>query len=47
MDKKQALEQLLYDKNIGNYVVVKLFKRELFDSIQFPVGRLYEDIYYL
>lgn len=45
MDKKQALEQLLYDKNIGNYVTVKLFKRELFDSIQFPVGRLYEDIY--
>lgn len=44
LDKKQALEQLLYDKNIGNYVMVKLFKRELFDNIQFPVGRLYEDI---
>lgn len=44
MDKKQALEQLLYDKNIGNYVMVKLFKRELFDNILFPVGKLYEDI---
>ena len=44
MDKRQALEQLLYDKNIGNYVMVKLFKRELFDGIQFPVGKLYEDI---
>lgn len=44
MDKKEALEQLLYDKNIGNYVMVKLFKRELFDGIRFPVGKLYEDI---
>lgn len=44
MNKKQALEQLLYDKNIGNYIMVKLFKRELFDGIQFPFGKLYEDI---
>lgn len=44
MDKKQALEQLLYDKNIGNYLTVKLFKKELFDNILFPVGKLYEDI---
>ncbi len=44
MDKKQALEQLLYDKNIGNYVTVKLFKRKLFENILFPVGRFYEDI---
>lgn len=45
MDRKQALEQLLYDRNIGNYMTVKLFKRELFDGIQFPIGTLYEDIY--
>lgn len=44
MDKKQALEQLLYDKNIGNYVMVKLFKKELFDGIEFPFGKIYEDI---
>lgn len=42
--KEKALKELLYDKNIGNYVMVKLFKRELFDGIQFPVGKLYEDI---
>ena len=44
MNKKQALEQLLYDKNVGNYVTVKLLKKELFESILFPVGKLYEDI---
>ena len=44
MKRKQALEQLLYNKNVGNYVMVKLFKKELFNSILFPVGKLYEDI---
>lgn len=44
MNKKQALEQLLYDRNIGNYMTVKLFKKELFNGIKFPVGTLYEDI---
>lgn len=44
MSKKKALEELLYDKNIGNYMTVKLFKRTLFENIRFPVGRLYEDI---
>ncbi len=42
--KKQALEELLYDKNIGNYMTVKLFKKILFKDITFPIGRLYEDI---
>ena len=44
MNKKQALEQLLYDKNIGNYVIDKLFSKTLFDNISFPIGKLYEDI---
>lgn len=44
MSQKEALEQLLYDKNIGNYMTVKLFKKEVFKNIKFPVGRLYEDI---
>ena len=41
---KQALEQLLLDKDIGNYVTIKLFKKELFENIRFPVNRTYEDI---
>ena len=44
MNKKQAIDQLLYDRNIGNYIVVKLIKKELFKGIEFPVGKLYEDI---
>ena len=44
MNKKQALEQLLYDKNIGNYVIDKLFSKNFFDNISFPIGKLYEDI---
>lgn len=44
MSKKQALEQLLYDKNIGNYMTVKLFKKALFEDLKFPIGKLYEDI---
>lgn len=44
MNKKQAIDQLLYDRNIGNYIVVKLIKKELFKDIEFPVGKLYEDI---
>ena len=44
MSRNTALEQLLYDKNIGNYMTVKLFKRHLFENVRFPIGRLYEDI---
>lgn len=44
MTSKQALQELLYDKNIGNYLVVKLFSKKVFSGIKFPVGRLYEDI---
>lgn len=44
MDKIESLKQLLYDKNIGNYLMVKLFKKELFKNIEFPVGKTYEDI---
>lgn len=45
MNKQQALEQLLYDKNIGNYMTVRLFKSTLFNDIKFPFGKLYEDIH--
>ena len=45
MNKKEALEQLLYDKNIGNYMTVKLFRRELMEDIKFPENTFYEDIY--
>ena len=44
LTRKQALEQLLYDKNIGNYMTVKMFKKELFNQVKFPINKMYEDI---
>ena len=39
-----ALEQLFQDKIVKNYVWNKLYRKSLFDGIQFPVGRTFEDI---
>lgn len=43
MSSSEALERMCY--NDGFYVTAwdKLYKRELFDDIRFPVGKLYED----
>lgn len=40
----EALVELVKDKWLRNYVWDKLFKKELFDGIEFPRGRTYEDI---
>ena len=39
-----ALEQLFQDKIVKNYLWNKLYRKSLFDGIQFPVGRTFEDI---
>lgn len=41
--KKDALAALFDESKFGNYVWNKLFKRELFDTIKFPSGKLMED----
>lgn len=43
-NKLQILKEVLLDKNIQSYAWNKLYKRELFDGIQYPVGKKYEDI---
>ena len=40
---KEALEKLLYDDGIDLTACMKMFHRDLFKDIKFPVGRLYED----
>lgn len=40
----QALENNLYQREIENNAVAKLYKIELFKNIRFPVGKLYEDL---
>lgn len=44
MERKQAVRELLLDDEIQNYVWNKLYTRELFDNIRFPVGVVYDDI---
>lgn len=39
----ECLKEMLLAKNIRFHAVAKLYKRELFYGIEFPVGRLYED----
>ena len=40
----EALTELINDKWLNNFVWDKLFKRELFDGIEFPKDRTFEDI---
>lgn len=38
------LKEVLLDKNIQSYAWNKLYKKELFDEIKYPIGKKYEDI---
>lgn len=44
VNKKEGLKRLLYQYDIQNGPTCKLYKRELFDKIIFPEGRIYEDL---
>jgi len=39
----EALKMMIMDGSVGNFVCTKLFKRELFNDIRFPEGKVYED----
>lgn len=43
-DKKQALCELVLDRNITSHLWNKLYKSELFDGIKFPENKIYEDV---
>lgn len=44
-DSKQAIYFLLVnEENITAHAVTKLYSREIFEHIEFPVGKLYEDV---
>ena len=38
------LKEVLLDKNIQSYAWNKLYEKELFDEIKYPIGKKYEDI---
>ena len=44
-NKEQILGEILLDEKIRSYAWNKLFKKNLFDEIQFPNGKVFEDIY--
>lgn len=45
LNKGEAFEELLFSQRISNSVCNKIFKKNLFMSIRFPKGKLYEDEY--
>lgn len=44
MNNKEALKVLLQDKMIKSFAWDKLVRKELFENVQYPDGRLFEDI---
>ena len=42
--QKEAVAALFDESQFGNYMWNKLFRRELFDTIKFPSGKLMEDV---
>ena len=45
LDKNKAVEGVLEDKKIVSHLWDKLYKRELWEGIYFPVGKRFEDMY--
>lgn len=44
IEKEKAIESLLLDHKIENYLCNKVYKRSLFDSICLPQGEIFEDV---
>ena len=44
LGKEDALEELYRDETFRNFMCNKLYKRNLFEGIRFPEGKVYEDI---
>lgn len=43
--KKEAVISAIMDHHCRNFVWNKLYKKELWENIRFPIGKLYEDVY--
>jgi glycosyltransferase involved in cell wall biosynthesis len=44
-DKEEAIENVLIDKTLRNYVWTKLYSAYIFDDLRFPEGKNFEDIF--
>lgn len=45
LSRNEAFEKVLYHDMVDVSAPAKLYKREVFEGIRYPVGRLYEDTY--
>ncbi len=43
-DRETAIKEMLIQKKFSCIVCQKLYKKEIFDTVRFPVGKLYEDV---
>ena len=43
MTGKEALRSILQSEELGDFAVNKLYKRELFENVCYPLGRMMED----
>lgn len=44
-DRREAFERVLYHDLVDVAACAKLYKKDVFDDIRYPVGRVYEDTY--
>lgn len=44
LNNEEAMQDLMYLHNLSNSASGKLYKKELFNHIKYPVGKLYEDL---
>ena len=44
LSREECLKRILYQDGMEVTTPTKLYKRELFDGVRYPVGKLYEDI---
>lgn len=44
LNTEKSLRQLLLNQLYSNEINAKMYKKELFDGIQFPINKLYEDL---
>lgn len=44
LEQKEAIQRLLVDKEITSYSWDKLYLKELFENVEFPIGKKYEDL---
>lgn len=45
--KQKALYELIVDKNVNSFAWNKLYKKELFQNLRFPKGRVFEDTLFM